>query len=376
MRSSFQIARFFDIPVRLHWTFFLLLAWVGYTGYLQDRGWIYISWWILLVLTVFLCVVLHEFGHALTARRYGVQTRDIILSPIGGIARLEKLPENPIHEFRVAIAGPLVNLAIAALLSPVIWLLFSREFQHLVGWATGTPPAMDGSESSLPGYFLPSIFLLNITLAVFNMLPAFPMDGGRILRALLSLRYGRTTATRIAARLGQALAILLALYGLWRIDDNFITVIIGVFVFITATQEYQFVRIESLLEEHCVGEVMRGQFTRLLANQAVETAFRELQRGGEKNFLVFDDEGDLLGVLHDRDILSLLKANVESDLIAEHLLPAPPPADPGDTLKQVFDLMQRERYRILPVQQDGQLIGVIDVHAIHHFLQLQRKLKK
>ncbi|MCB0620310.1 MAG: site-2 protease family protein, partial [Saprospiraceae bacterium] len=157
MRSSFQIARFFDIPVRLHWTFFLLLAWVGYTGYLQDRGWIYISWWILLVLTVFLCVVLHEFGHALTARRYGVQTRDIILSPIGGIARLEKLPENPIHEFRVAIAGPLVNLAIAALLSPVIWLLFSREFQHLVGWATGTPPAMDGSESSLPGYFLPSI---------------------------------------------------------------------------------------------------------------------------------------------------------------------------------------------------------------------------
>ncbi|MCB0620309.1 MAG: CBS domain-containing protein, partial [Saprospiraceae bacterium] len=163
---------------------------------------------------------------------------------------------------------------------------------------------------------------------------------------------------------------------LWRIDDNFITVIIGVFVFITATQEYQFVRIESLLEEHCVGEVMRGQFTRLLANQAVETAFRELQRGGEKNFLVFDDEGDLLGVLHDRDILSLLKANVESDLIAEHLLPAPPPADPGDTLKQVFDLMQRERYRILPVQQDGQLIGVIDVHAIHHFLQLQRKLKK
>ena len=220
------------------------------------------------------------------------------------------------------------------------------------------------------------IFVSNLFLGVFNLLPAFPMDGGRILRALLSLRYGRTTATRIAARLGQALAILLALYGLWRIDDNFITVIIGVFVFITATQEYQFVRIESLLEEHCVGEVMRGQFTRLLANQAVETAFRELQRGGEKNFLVFDDEGDLLGVLHDRDILSLLKANVESDLIAEHLLPTPPPADPGDTLKQVFDLMQRERYRILPVQQDGQLIGVIDVHAIHHFLQLQRKLKK
>jgi Zn-dependent protease len=223
MRWSLKLGRVAGIDIYVHWTFFLLLAWVAYLHIAAGEGTNLILTGVAFVVALFGCVVLHKLGHALMAQRFGCRTRDISLLPIGGVARLEQIPEIPWQEFLVAVAGPAVNVAIAIVLLGI--LLFA-------GWAYQfTEVALVG------GAFLAKLMWVNIGLVLFNMLPAFPMDGGRVLRALLATTMSRVQATHIAARVGQAMAILFAIGGF--ISGNWSLLLIAFFVYLGAEGEAQ-----------------------------------------------------------------------------------------------------------------------------------------
>jgi Zn-dependent protease len=220
MSTSLKLGNAFGIGIFVHWTFFLVPALVLFTNPGLSGPALALA--LFLVLAVFGCVVLHELGHALAARRFGIATRDITLYPIGGVARLERMSEKPWEEFWIAVAGPAVNLLIAGLLG--FFLTFSRAIHQVVP----LPPL--GLE------FLTMLMFLNLGLVAFNLVPAFPMDGGRVLRALLALRLGRLRATQIAVNIGMVLAVLMGLAG-FLVMGNFMMVFLAVFVYFAGQQE-------------------------------------------------------------------------------------------------------------------------------------------
>ncbi len=224
MKNSWKLGKIAGIDVHIHWTFFLLPALIALSTIASGGGVAAATAGVVLILAVFGCVVLHELGHALAARRYGIGTHDITLLPIGGVARLERIPEKPSHEIAVALAGPAVNVAIAALL----WVgLFA------VGSMTAWLPAL-----AIGGSFIGQLLWINIALVAFNLLPAFPMDGGRVLRALLATRLPRVRATRIAATVAQVMAVGFGILGLF---GNPMLILIAVFVFMAARAEAEHV---------------------------------------------------------------------------------------------------------------------------------------
>jgi Zn-dependent protease len=220
MRSSLKIATIFGIEVRIHVTFLLFLAWIGLTYY-QIAGFSGALQGVLFILALFGCVLLHEFGHALAAREFGIKTPDITLLPIGGVARLSRIPDKPWQELVVAIAGPIVNVVIAAVLIFVI---------H------GTTGILQVDRLENPRIeLLGKLASINVMLVLFNLIPAFPMDGGRVLRSLLAMVTPYTLATQIAAWIGQGMAIVFAIFGFLR--GNFFLIFIAFFVFAGAQQE-------------------------------------------------------------------------------------------------------------------------------------------
>ena len=229
MRWSLKLGKIAGIYVYLHWTFFLLLGLVFFSDLGQGTGVPAAIQAVLFVLALFACIVLHELGHALAARRYGIPTRDITLLPIGGVARLERMPREPRQEFWVAVAGPLVNVAIAACLVITLCVIRYGRIEAL---------------APLSGFLWPLLFM-NLFLVAFNMLPAFPMDGGRVLRASLACKLEYVRATRIAARVGQGMALLFIAAGAFGYMTGFkalsapqpMLVLIGAFIFIGARNE-------------------------------------------------------------------------------------------------------------------------------------------
>jgi Zn-dependent protease len=253
MKRTLKIAAPFGIPLRLHWTFGLVFLYIFFIAWEGRWDWQVTLMALGLVVSLFVCVTLHEYGHALMARRFGVSTQDILLSPIGGIARLDRIPSRPKEEFLVAVAGPAVNLVLAALFGVYLFTfpaylrwnllqsLFFRESNYFL------------PELPLLGYAFLMLFFLNIILAVFNLIPAFPMDGGRILRAVLSTRLPRYTATLIAARIGQAFAVVFAALGVFLAvrsggREGIFYVFISIFVFMTAQNELRFVAMQTQIE--------------------------------------------------------------------------------------------------------------------------------
>jgi len=229
MQWSYRIARVSGIDVRIHITFLLLPAYFAFVQW-REAGPGAAAQAVLFILLLFCCVLLHEFGHALAGRRYGIRTPDITLLPIGGVARMLAIPDKPVQELVIAVAGPAVNVAIAAILAPVLYFtggLFSgpaTEFRQL----------------------LHNLLLVNLGLVIFNLIPAFPMDGGRILRSILAMWRPWTSATRIAARTGQVLAVLFALAAIWQ--ENLILILISIFVFGGARQEILYAKYRDELE--------------------------------------------------------------------------------------------------------------------------------
>ncbi|MEL7021057.1 MAG: site-2 protease family protein [Bacteroidota bacterium] len=365
MRNTLQIAKLFNIPVLVHWSFGLIVFWVIYIGNIEGLNAQGMLWLGLFMLALFACVILHEFGHALTARRYGVETRDIIISPIGGVARLQKLPEDPWHEFLIAVAGPLVNIAIALLLLPYLYWLAAQNAES-VGELLARVAYNFPDKLQFRDYFIPALVSLNVTLAIFNLVPAFPMDGGRILRSLLALKFSRLTATKYASYIGRLFAALFVIFGLY--SGSFITALIGVFIYTTATNELKAVRINDSLHTSTVGDVMRIDFTKQYENTPLSEVIKDTQQGEEKNFLVFNFDEELTGVLPQAAIIQAIRDKKMHYQVSDYQESITHRMYESDDLKKAFDKMQTEQITIIPVFTiKDELMGVIDVQSINQY---------
>lgn len=382
MKGSFQIARFFGIPVEVHWTFGLIVLWILYvvydkTGQFDPQM---LFWQTLFVLSIFFCVMLHEFGHALTARKYGVKTLDIILSPIGGVARLDRMPEKPLQEFWVALAGPLVNVGIILLLSVYVLLqgdIKKSQFLDLLYLVVNPQSNTFAAGLSQFDYYVVGLIGLNAALALFNLLPAFPLDGGRIFRALLSMRLNRLQATRIAARTGQLLAIVLGLYGI--ANGNIITAMIGVFVFSTAAGEYNYVKMEDTLSKTTVNDLVRTSYTLVPDSWHIPEMLQLIPHGLEKYFIVWDEyQGKPTGWVSDKILFEASKDDNVSDLTEIGVIQqlGVIEVQASDSLIQAFNLMRTHQIPILLVKKEQELVGVLDREMVEQFIKMSRSLAK
>src|SRR6478735_6448649 len=301
MPWSWKLARIAGIDVYVHATFFMVIAWIALIHWNESRNLSAVIEGVGFILALFACVVLHEYGHALTAARYGIRTRDITLLPIGGLARLERIPDIPIQELWVALAGPAVNVVIALLLFG--WLQASGAWQSVDGIGVTT------------GAFAERVMVANVFLAGFNLLPAFPMDGGRALRAFLATRMEYTRATQRAAIVGQGMAILFAFMGL---QGNPMLIFIALFVWIGAGQEASMAQMKSALAGVSVRTAMLTQFRALGPSQTLGDAVDLLLSGSQQDFPVADS-GRLVGMLPRSTLMKALAAAGRDATVGAHM---------------------------------------------------------
>ncbi|MFK7949280.1 MAG: site-2 protease family protein [Saprospiraceae bacterium] len=352
MFKSFKIGQLFNIPIYLHWSFLLLPLIVIYRG--GENEVINIVWEIGLVGSLFFCVLLHEYGHALSARRYGVETLDIILSVIGGVARLTRLPEKPWHEFVVAAAGPAVNIVIAVIVYLFLWITGSNFLP--------TSPIINGSS------FLQFLAFANIMLVVFNLVPAFPMDGGRMLRAALNTKLSRVRATYIAMLVGQILAVLAAGYGLYF--GHYTLVFIAVFVFVSAGAEYRGIKKEAFLTNHPIRDAMKQQFYIVQQSNNIDYAIQILTNSGQQHFPVLNLM-ELNGILTHQQILKALSDKNTFAPISEYMTSNFTVLSPDDSIRLAYQLFQENGYELIPIIENNVVIGILDKASLNEFLQMQ-----
>ena len=376
MRGSFKIFTWLGIPVFLHWTFGLIFLYILWHAQAEGLGTIETIWLTALFLSLFLCVLLHEYGHAIAARRYGVKTRDIVLMPIGGVARLERMPEKPFQEFVVAIAGPAVNVVIAVFLFAILGftveegayaeMLFSAVQTRDIGQEIATE---SGYLMSPAVHFFIYLAFTNVVLVIFNMIPAFPMDGGRVFRALLSMWLGRPKATKIAAWLGQVIALMLVGAGIWGSD--YMLSLLGIFVIYAARAENDNVQTEDLLSRYKARDVLRPHFTRLRSNDWMLTAIETLRHGLERHFLVFDVNDRLVGMVEEEDIVRAMRKPDVTTEISQYAQRAQV-VQLEDSLVKVSSLIRQQGFGIVGVaDESGALLGVIDEVGMAYFVRME-----
>lgn len=341
------------IPIRVHPTFALVLLWVVYEWGIRARGGVNgAAFGLIIVLVVFCCVLLHELAHAVAALRYGVHVEDITLLPIGGVARFEYTPLTPRAETVIALAGPATNIAIALALTPFILMISAIR-------AVSDPIdiLLISSELSPAGFIL-QLWLANILLAIFNLLPAFPMDGGRVLRAFLASFRSRLQATRIAAIIGAALALLMAIGGLFIGD--YVLILVAVFIIVSASMEFRMVATEMSLRGLPVGQYALWDGGGVQPNEALLTAIS----GGPRDVVVVED-GVVVGMLWRRDIMAnqtsrhrlrvadLMDANVHA-------------VEADDSLYDVHQWLMLADISAVPVVENGRYRGVFTTDRLWH----------
>lgn len=357
MKWSWKLGTFAGIDVHVHATFALLLSWVAMTHWFAARSVVAAFDGVVFILAVFLCVVLHEFGHALTARRYGIGTRDITLLPIGGVARLERMPEEPRQELVVAAAGPAVNVVIAALLYAVLKVTSGLQPLEELGVARGS--------------LLERLMVVNVSLVVFNLIPAFPMDGGRMLRAGLATRLSYPRATRIAAGVGQAVAIVFGFVGLFT---NPFLVLIALFVWIGASQEAGIVTARSALAGLPVRAAMLTDFRVLSPGDSLARAVQLLLGGSQTDFPVADG-GRLVGILRRNDLVRVLAERGPGAAVADAMLRDCPTADVRADLDRLFTQLKTSECPVVPVLEDGVLVGLVTLENLQELLMVRAALR-
>jgi len=356
MKWSWKLIRVAGIDVYIHATFFILIIWIGLSYWQVEGNLAAVFNGIGFILALFACVVLHEFGHALTAKRYGISTQSITLLPIGGVAAMERMPEDPKQEIAVALAGPAVNLVIAF----ILWL-----------WLAATNMLVLSDELSLTGGpFIERLMMLNIVLAVFNLVPAFPMDGGRVLRAALALRMDHNRATQAAAKIGQGLALWLGLMGLLY---NPFLIFIALFVWIGAAAEAGIEQVKSTLSGMSVGRAMLTEFEVLTSHDNLSKAIELTLACSQKDFPVLDD-GDMIGVLTQADMLRGLQEQGEQARISDWMQREVQSADIDEPLEKVLQRLQNCQCRLLAVTEAGRLVGIINLDNIMELISIQTAL--
>jgi Zn-dependent protease/CBS domain-containing protein len=359
MRWSWKIGRVAGINVFMHATFLLLIVFIVVVYWVQGHNVYTTLWGVLFVLAIFFCIVLHELGHALTARRYGIRTRDIVLLPIGGVARLERMPDNPLEELRVALAGPAVNVVIAA-------ALFG-----LLAAAGSVPTLGDFFNIALSGgHFLTRLMAVNVWLVGFNLLPAFPMDGGRVLRALLATRMEYTEATQAAAHVGQAMALLFGFFGL--LYDPFL-LFIALFVWMGAEAEAGMVQMRTSLGGIPVQRVMLTNFRTLSPDDTLDVAVEHILGGWQQDFpVVFGDH--VLGVLTREDLMKALAQQGTGTNVRDAMQRDFKIVDSHDMLEKAVASLRECGCRSLPVLHNGSLVGILTLENVGEFIMIQKAL--
>jgi Zn-dependent protease len=358
---AIRIANVSGIPIRLHFTFLLLVIWFALSNIGISR-----SWMVLSLLGLFFCIVLHELGHSLVAQHFGYRVRDITLYPIGGVAAIEGSPR-PLHELYIALAGPAVNVAIAILL--YAGLTLAKAWPPL-------PPDRDQAVAALLGHPLTFLYYSNIFVFLFNMIPAFPMDGGRVLRAMLGLSIGKARATRIAASVGQILAVLMAVYGLGFFNSslNLGLVIIALFVFFGAGQERDVEQARVVVDDAPVSAAMVRDFQTLAVGDTLERAASMLLATSQQDFpVVVGEGGDVAGVLSRGQLLRGLAEHGPSAYVAGTMTRDVLFALPGDSLEEFMlrpDGVQRAP--VLVRDESGALLGMLTMDNLMEFLTLQQ----
>lgn len=361
MKGGMRLGSVAGIGLYIHWTFFILPTWIAFSAYSQGYSANTIMWNIFFVLVLFLCVTLHEYGHALTAKHYGYKTRNITLLPIGGVANMEAIPKDPKQEFNIAIAGPLVNVLIASIL--YLYLSFSN------GLLIELENFTIGHEN-----FLFVLMSANLFIAAFNMLPAFPMDGGRVLRALLAFRISRTDATRITSAIGQFMAVIFILLGLFY---NFFLIIIGLFVLLGARSEWFIEHSRFMLGEHKVADILIHQFKKLSSDSTLGEAVGELLDSTETHFLVMENEA-VVGTINKDMIFKAVALYPNETPISDVMNRELYTLTPEMSLSEVYS-PEKQRFKangqLMPVMQNNRLVGVLDLENILEFIQLKTALK-
>ena len=355
MKWSLRIGKLFGIPVYLHLTFLLLLVWIGIVSWQQEQSVRAGVEGVLFMAALFGCVVLHELGHALTARRYGIVTRDITLLPIGGVARMERMPDDPKQELWVALAGPAVNVVIAGVL-----FLFAGVSSIV-------------TDFSPRGNFLGRMIFTNVLLVAFNLLPAFPMDGGRVLRALLATRMEYTRATQLAAQIGQVMALLFLLAS-FRFQ-NFFLGFIAFFVWIGAAQEAGVVQMRHALSGIPVRRAMLTTFHTLAPSDSLQTVIDATLAGTQRDFPVVDGT-QLLGILLQKDLIAAIARAGPSIRVSEVMQTDFEVVQPSEMLDGAFRRLSERRFSTAPVVSRGRLVGMITMDNIGEFIAISDALNK
>jgi Zn-dependent protease/CBS domain-containing protein len=356
MGWSLPIARIAGIQLRIHVTFLLLIAWLAY-GYYAEGGSPAALGRVLFILLLFLCVVLHEFGHAFAAKAYGINTPDITLLPIGGVARLQRMPEEPKQELIIAIAGPLVNVVIALCLFLVIG---SR--------ALVSPMAMQS------GDLLTNLLAINIALVLFNLLPAFPMDGGRVLRALLATRMSYVRATQVAATIGQGFAFLFGFAGLF---GNPFLLFIALFVYVGASQEAALAQIKAVSRSFPVSSAMVREFRTLLENATLEEAVDALLATSQHDFPVVAEDGSVAGILTRHDLIAALRKNDPKIRVGDVMRRDIPTVTTGTRFEEAFRIMQECNCPAVPVLDSmKRLVGLLTPENVSELMMVQSAMPR
>ena len=345
------------IPIRVHATFLLILVWFGMAAAASSRN---VPREIAFVLGLFGCVVLHELGHAAMARRFGVRTREIVLYPIGGVARLESIPGGW-AELLIALAGPAVNVAIA--LSCATALVVMHVPQAL-------QQAMPWQNSGL----VQKLLWANVALVVFNMIPAFPMDGGRVLRAVLALGLGQRRATRIAAGIGQVIAGAFVIGGIVQAD--FFLAFVGLFVFLGASQEVAFETRRHAIAGHTAREAMITKFEVLAPHDSLGRAAELLLASHQHDFPVLDAWNRVAGVLPRARLLEGLARSGRDTSVLDTMLRDPIQVAPSTELGVVLQRLQSDPSIPLLVVEDGALRGMITFENLAEFIVLARQIAR
>jgi stage IV sporulation protein FB len=366
MGGSIKVGRAFGIDVKVHWTFLLLLAFFGFTAYQNSGSLGSALVTVGVIVALFVCVLLHEYGHSLAAQRLGIEIADITILPIGGLARLKSLPEKPWDEVKIAIAGPLVNVVLAPLFFGVALLLG--------GGLTMPPNILEGVQSAAQVFVY--LGFINVALVVFNLIPAFPMDGGRVLRGLLATRLGPVRATDISSAVGQFFAAAFFLIGL--LSGNLLLALVAVFIFFGAGGEAQMVRQREQMRGLLVSDVM-GSRRRTETVTPYHTFGQVLDmviHGYQEDFPVVDEEGNLVGMITRNEIMTAAHSPERYASVRDVMKTDFPTISPdADLFTDGARILQESGLRALPVVRAGDLVGMLTMDDIGQ-AALLRDLRK
>ncbi|TVR40174.1 MAG: site-2 protease family protein [Bacteroidia bacterium] len=355
-RYSLSLGKPFGIKVSVHWTFSLLIAWIVLISVGRGLEFQQILMHIIFVLALFVCVVLHELGHSLAAIRLGGQVDSITLLPIGGMAHLSKMPEKPKDEFLVSAAGPLVNVVIAAILWIYIAFVQPVDFDKME------------FEAITVNNFPVMLLAANLFIVAFNLIPAFPMDGGRLFRSLLSIRMSRLKATRIAKDIGQIFAILFIITGLFF---NPFLVIIGFFILLGAKGEYEMIKYQDILQDYTVNDIVKTEYAELDEEDTLGYAAERLVKISDNGFVI-KSGGVFKGILTKNDLINGLNSHGKDIKIKDIVRTETDHVDKDTGLFQIYQDMQRKRKYLLAVFDQDEFKGVLDLENLHEFFLIRK----